>query len=454
MSDKLNTEELIRARLDGAELTPSPQSWRAIQQKLRWPQFLRFNPGRFNIYYAGALLLATAGLVLLLVGERDRAEPVVPEEKSNTMSPIETSAEEMAGELVTESKPATSGTTNSEMHNNTPTTPSQIEAEPVSDGETQVPNTGLEEERSESSLKNAEMVAAILPEPAADQQLQQSPVTYFTSSIQSGCAPLTVQFTNQSVHATSFYWDFGTGENSQEQNPVYEFKEPGRYMVTLTAENHGNHATVSRMMVEVLETPVADFQIEEGLEGVDNHVVLNLVNYSSDASVFAWNLIDEQCINCSGWSSIEHQPTLELKRITPDSRSVRLEVFNENGCSDMAVLQLPLIVQTSETRIKFATAFSPNPSGPGDGSFIPGSKRIDLFHPLYIEVPVEMHMRVFTRRGELVFETYEVYKGWDGYMLQERAPGDVYVWMVEGKWKDGESFSLRGDVTVVWNQYW
>ena len=65
-----------------------------------------------------------------------------------------------------------------------------------------------------------------------------------------------------------------------------------------------------------------------------------------------------------------------------------------------------------------------------------------------------MHMRVFTRRGELVFETHEVYRGWDGYMHQEGAPGDVYVWMAEGKWKDGESFSLRGDVTLVWNQYW
>ncbi|MCK4881112.1 MAG: gliding motility-associated C-terminal domain-containing protein [Bacteroidales bacterium] len=451
MSDKLNTEELIRARLNGAELTPSPESWRAIQQKLRWPQFLRFNPGRFNIYYAGALLLAATGLVLLLAGEREKDEPTVPEEKTTIQSTTEQAVEEITGESVNETNNASRDT---EMHPDTSTTPSQIEEEPDRERGNKVSNAGEEEERFESSLTNEEMVAAIPPEPTADQLLQQSPVTYFTSSIQSGCAPLTVQFTNQSVHATSFYWDFGTGANSQEQNPVYEFKEPGRYMVILTAENHGNHATVSRMMVEVLETPVADFQIEEGLEGVDNHVVLNLVNYSSDASVFAWNLVDEKCTNCSGWSSIEHQPTLELKTITPDSRSVKLEVINENGCSDMAVQQLPLIVQTSETRIKFATAFSPNPSGPGDGSFAPGSKRIDLFHPLYIEVPVEMHMRVFTRRGELVFETREVYQGWDGYMHQEGAPADVYVWMVEGKWKDGESFSLRGDVTLVWNQYW
>ena len=80
MSDKLNMEQLMRTRLDGAELSPSPASWKAIQRKLRWKQFLRFNPGRVNIYYAGMLLLAATGLVLLLAGERGQAVQTVPED--------------------------------------------------------------------------------------------------------------------------------------------------------------------------------------------------------------------------------------------------------------------------------------------------------------------------------------------------------------------------------------
>ena len=80
MSNKLNIEQLIRTRFDGAELMPSPSSWNTIQRKLRWQQFLRFKPGRFNIYYAGALLLAATGLVLLLAGERGQAVQTVPED--------------------------------------------------------------------------------------------------------------------------------------------------------------------------------------------------------------------------------------------------------------------------------------------------------------------------------------------------------------------------------------
>jgi PKD repeat protein len=449
MSDKLNIEQLFRKRLDGAELSPSPAAWKAIQRQLRWKQFLRFNPGKLNIYYAGALLVAATGLVVMLSGEMDQAGRGTVGDPDITLSPSESPANERdrtsASKTISDDK-------NKEHSADTSGTLSQAEAD--SGTETDLQDSGSIEQGSETFLKNLTETVPIPLEPEITGVQQAVPATYFTSSIQSGCAPLTVQFKDQSMHASAYLWDFGTGDRSTEKNPVYEFREAGRYVVSLTTENQGKLPTTSRMMIEVLAAPVADFQIEEGLEGIDNHVVLNLVNYSSNGSVFAWNLVDEACVSCIGWSSIEHQPTLELKSITPDSRSVRLEVINENGCSDTAVQALPLIVQSSETRIKFPTAFSPNPSGPGDGSFAPGSKRIDLFHPVYIEVPVEFHMRVYTRRGELVFETRELFRGWDGYLLQEKAKSDVYVWMAEGKYKDGEAFSLRGDVTVVWNQYW
>ncbi len=362
MSDKLNMEQLMRTRFDGAELSPSPASWKAIQRKLRWKQFLRFNPGRVNIYYAGALLLATTGLVLLLAGGRSQAEQAVPEEIALQPSQTDNAVEDSGGESIQE---ANRENRSGEIQSDSPTSLSQTEADLDQGAQNQDTDIGLEAQGFEALPDKSELAAIIPDESALDHKVLPLPVAYFTSSIRSGCAPLTVQFNDQSINASSYSWNFGTGETSQEQNPVYEFKEAGRYMVSLSTQNHGSQATVSRMMVEVLASPVADFQIEEGLVGIDNHVVLNLVNYSSDASSFAWNLVNEECIDCSDWSSIEHLPTLELKTISPESRSVRLAVVNEQGCSDTVVQDLPLIVQSSETRIKFATAFSPNPSGPG-----------------------------------------------------------------------------------------
>ena len=89
--------------------------------------------------------------------------------------------------------------------------------------------------------------------------------------------------------------------------------------------------------------------------------------------------------------------------------------------------------------------------GPIGGSFSPHERRIDVFHPVFIEEPMEYHLLIYTRRGELVFETRDVYEGWDGYFHQERSAGCVYVWMVEGIWENGEEFKLQGDVTLIWN---
>lgn len=447
MSDKLKIEQLVRNRLEDAELNPSDGTWNGIVRKLRWKQFLRFRPAKFNIYYAGAIILAGAALGILWLGDKAAPEPIDIQNEPVTKAPIEVLSEEISTELTPLKEDIENSNTSqsSEIH--------EIVEEEPSEESNNKPITALPEADLSRDPETTLTVAAVSP---LDSELPEEPMpfTYFASSLQSGCAPLEVQFTNQSVNATSYRWTFGTGDESEQKEPVYLFKEAGRYTVTLTAKNQGGKVSVSRRVIEVLPQPVAVFQIEEGLEGTDNHVVLNLLNYSSSASGYSWFLMDAGGTNCSTWSSTELQPSVELKRITPNSKSVQLEVVSEHGCRDTANVDLPIRVESSEVKIKFATAFSPNPSGPGDGSFSPQSKRIDLFHPIYVEVPVEYRMRVFTRRGELVYETQEVFRGWDGYIHQEQAPGDVYVWMVEGKWANGLPFSYHGDVTLVRNQYW
>lgn len=452
MRDKLNIEQLFRKGLEGAELFPSPASWTGIKRKLRWKQFLRFRPGRFNVYYAGALLLAGTGIGLLLSGNEEPAERAVPNMEVTPESPtVERRVIRKDQAVVPESE----AKGRPEIQ---PPEPGPLaNGDPDTDGLQAFsgPEENLGEEMDvETSMAKDFTPPVLAVEPLKEIELEHLPAANFACSAHRGCAPLPVQFTDQSLRATSWHWDFGTGDVSREQHPAYVFREAGRYMVTLTMEFAGSQPTVSRMMIEVLESPVADFQIEEGLVDAQEHIVLNLLNYSAEAVAFRWSLVDEDCIDCSDWSSADPQPNLELKSITPDSRSVLLEVRNEQGCKDTAIQELPLIVQSSETRIKFPNAFSPNPSGPGGGSFAPGTNRIDLFHPIYLEVPVEFHLRIFTRRGELVFETRDLYQGWDGYHNQMPAAYDVYVWMADGRWKDGTGFSLHGDVTLVAARYW
>ena len=70
------------------------------------------------------------------------------------------------------------------------------------------------------------------------------PTVNFTADVTSGLQPLEVHFTDQSTAGTGsiifWNWEFGNGDNSNEQHPVYVYQDPGVYSVTLTVTNSAN----------------------------------------------------------------------------------------------------------------------------------------------------------------------------------------------------------------------
>lgn len=57
---------------------------------------------------------------------------------------------------------------------------------------------------------------------------------------------LNVQFTNNSVNASSYSWDFGDGTTSEEENPAHTFPAEGSYTVILTAIDGSDESTTSQ----------------------------------------------------------------------------------------------------------------------------------------------------------------------------------------------------------------
>lgn len=64
----------------------------------------------------------------------------------------------------------------------------------------------------------------------------------------------TIHFTDLSNEANTFLWDFGTGDTSTEQDPVYTFVEgEGTYTVSLTASDANGVSDTISYEVEVVE---------------------------------------------------------------------------------------------------------------------------------------------------------------------------------------------------------
>lgn len=86
----------------------------------------------------------------------------------------------------------------------------------------------------------------------------QADFTY--SATNSSTAPCDVTFTNTSINASGYHWDFGNGITSDEENPAaVHYEEPGLYTVTLTctAPNDVYYNKVVKTMVVNIKDPNA-----------------------------------------------------------------------------------------------------------------------------------------------------------------------------------------------------
>jgi len=72
----------------------------------------------------------------------------------------------------------------------------------------------------------------------AGSTFTMAPAAAFTVSNATGCGSVTTSFTNNSVTATTYLWDFGDGTTSTLQNPPPKtYSTPGTYLVSLTVNS-------------------------------------------------------------------------------------------------------------------------------------------------------------------------------------------------------------------------
>jgi hypothetical protein len=61
----------------------------------------------------------------------------------------------------------------------------------------------------------------------------------------------------------------------------------------------------------------------------------------------------------------------------------------------------------------------------------------------------DFQLRIFSKKGILIFESNDIYIGWDGYLKGQLCDPGVYIWKVRGTYKNGEPFVKMGDVTLL-----
>ena len=77
-----------------------------------------------------------------------------------------------------------------------------------------------------------------------DEATVEAPTARFNYTVDADNG-LLVDFTNSSLNADTYSWDFGDGESSTEASPSHTYAADGTYDVTLTATNSGGSNSVT-----------------------------------------------------------------------------------------------------------------------------------------------------------------------------------------------------------------
>ncbi|WP_317127697.1 PKD domain-containing protein [Marinoscillum furvescens] len=93
---------------------------------------------------------------------------------------------------------------------------------------------------------------------------QEDPIASFQFEVSTDNF-LEVTFSNFSKNATSYAWDFGDGNTSEEESPVHTFETVGTYEVTLTASNEAGVSATKTNTVAISD-PDAELTKLAGLE--------------------------------------------------------------------------------------------------------------------------------------------------------------------------------------------
>ncbi|MCH8029582.1 MAG: PKD domain-containing protein, partial [Candidatus Dadabacteria bacterium] len=241
---------------------------------------------------------------------------------------------------------------------------------------------------------------------------------------------LTVVFSDQSTDVVSWAWDFGDGNTSTSQNPVYTYAADGTYNVCLVTTNPCSTDSIC-MLVTVFDntvpcTPtVASFtSASVGLDAVFN-------DGSSDATSWSWDFGD-------GGTDAVMNPTHTFMNI--GTYQVTLTIISQDGCEGQYVKDIR--IDAPDIDLLIPNAFTPNPNGSSGGYYDPTSFDNDVFYPITSWV-TEYLLQMYNRWGELIFESTNHAIGWDGYYRGKLCQQGTYIWQIKLKWTTGEEFFHR-----------
>jgi gliding motility-associated-like protein len=236
----------------------------------------------------------------------------------------------------------------------------------------------------------------------------------------------------------NYKWDFGDATpNSYITNPMHTYNIVSKFSVNLSISSSlCPTLTDSKTRIISIVQPragrayppkVTSFGVPTVLELTEKEAAS--VEQGGSAASYLW-------MPSTALSSARVQNPIAIYNKNDGTKiNYTISITDTSGC---VINDTQEVWVFAEPNIYAPTAFTPNHDGVND-----------IFIPIYVEIMRIQYLRIFDRWGNLLWETADMGKGWDGVVNGKQMPMDTYVYMVVGIDVNGKTVSRKGDLTLI-----
>lgn len=123
---------------------------------------------------------------------------------------------------------------------------------------------------------------------------------------------------------------------------------------------------------------------------------------------------------------------------TNEAAEFTVKFENSNGCLSLPSNKVTTQIVCNTTGIYIPDIFTPN----GDGVN-------DLIKPVCVGISNFKYFKIYNRWGNILFESNDPNKGWDGKFRGQLQPADSYIWLVEGVDSNGKEIRKTGTLNLI-----
>lgn len=211
---------------------------------------------------------------------------------------------------------------------------------------------------------------------------------------------------NPNLFNVTYYWQDNT------TNSTYTVTHQGTYWVEATT-NNGCYVSDS---INIFYNPSPNINLGDDISLCQgNSIVLNTNNTNSS---FVW------------------QDNSTSSSYTVTQQGIYWVNVTKNNCSNTDSIQIDVI--DCDVNLEMPNVFTPN-----------NDYANDYFFPKNAFGISNANLSIFNRWGELLFQTTDVVKGWDGKLNGNESPAGTYYWILSYTTFKNENKTLNGFLTLT-----